>query len=233
MNHRNHRHRNTLAAGVIVAVIAVPLALVIAPPDAVQGQAQRLMYLHVPSAWSAYLCFTLVLLASLWHLIRRTGASRRVARAAAEIGVGLTALTLATGSLWGALTWGTWWAWDARVISTVAMGLVYVVYLSVEGLTPGEQGSRVPAAIGVAGFLTVPVVHFSVLWFRTLHQPPTILAPSVDPPIDPLMLLALATTTLAFTLLTVWAVDTRATALAPEPDRAPEREPAVRAEALR
>lgn len=207
------RRRNLLVAGLAAGVLTLPLALVVAPPDVVQGEAQRLMYLHVPAAWSAYLCFAVVLAASVWQLHRGGQASRDVARAAAEVGVGLTALTLASGSVWGALTWGTWWAWDARVISTVAMGLVYVGYLAAGELFRESQGHRLHAVIGVSGFLTVPLVHFSVLWWRTLHQPATILAPSLDPPIDTLMLVALAAAVLTFTLLTVWAVSTRAARL--------------------
>ncbi|GAA1659234.1 hypothetical protein GCM10010977_08390 [Citricoccus zhacaiensis] len=202
-----------LAAGLIVCVLTLPFALFIAPADAVQGEAQRLMYLHVPAAWSAFLCFGAVLVASLRHLFIRSERAWAVARAAAEAGVLLTALTLLTGSIWGALTWGTWWAWDARVITTVAMGLVYVVYLTLSGLVRTSRGRQSASVIGVVGFLTVPLVHFSVLWWRTLHQPPTILAPSLSPPIDPLMGVALAAAVLGFTLLTAWAVGYRAVTL--------------------
>ena len=202
-----------LAAGLIVCVLTLPFALFVAPADAVQGEAQRLMYLHVPAAWSAFLCFGAVLVASLRHLFIRREGPWVLARAAAEAGVILTGLTLLTGSLWGALTWGTWWAWDARVITTVAMGLVYVVYLAVSGLVRDRRGRQLASVIGIVGFLTVPLVHFSVLWWRTLHQPPTILAPSLSPPIDPLMGVALAAALLGFTLLTAGAVSYRAVAL--------------------
>ncbi|MEO9248244.1 cytochrome c biogenesis protein CcsA [Citricoccus nitrophenolicus] len=201
-----------LAAGLIVCVLTLPFALFVAPADAVQGEAQRLMYLHVPAAWSAFLCFGAVLVASLRHLFVRRERPWVLARAAAEAGVILTGLTLLTGSLWGALTWGTWWAWDARVITTVAMGLVYVVYLAVSGLVR-TRSRRWASVIGILGFLTVPLVHFSVLWWRTLHQPPTILAPSLSPPIDPLMGVALAAALLGFTLWTAGAVSYRAAAL--------------------
>ncbi|MGW9551440.1 cytochrome c biogenesis protein CcsA [Citricoccus zhacaiensis] len=202
-----------LAAGLIVCVLTLPFALLVVPADAVQGEAQRLMYLHVPAAWSAFICFGAVLVASLRHLFIRDERPWALARAAAEAGVLLTALTLLTGSLWGALTWGTWWAWDARIITTVAMGLVYVVYLAVSGLVRTRRGRQLASVIGIAGFLTVPLVHFSVLWWRTLHQPPTILAPSLSPPIDALMGVALAAALLGFTLLTAWAVGYRAVTL--------------------
>lgn len=233
--------RRLQAAGLLIGLLSAPLALLIAPPDAVQGQAQRLMYLHVPAAWCAYLCFIVVLAASLWQLVRGRDRSWAWARAGAEVGVALTVLTLITGSVWGGLTWGTWWVWDARIITTVAMGLVYVVFLAVHGLAAGPTSRRLTAGLGVLGFATVPVVHFSVLWWRTLHQPPTILAPRLDPPIEPLMAAALAAAVLTFTLLTVWALRQRVAGLlsgarsapAPEPERPPTSEAAAPRELVR
>lgn len=182
--------------------IAWGLALVaaaVAPTDAVQGHAQRLMYVHVPSAWSAFLCFGLVFLASGASILRERPVPDRVARAAAEVGVVMTALTLASGSIWGSMTWGTWWAWDARIVTTTALGLTYLGYLALHGLLKGPLGRRVVAVVGMAGFALVPVVHFSVLWWRTLHQPPTILDPALSPPIEQGMLVALAAAVVAFT----------------------------------
>jgi heme exporter protein C len=187
------------AAGVAAAV-ALVLALVVAPPDAVQGQAQRLMYLHVPAAWLAYLCFGIVLVGSVAHLVTRNLRWDRLAQAAGELGVGMTALTLAMGSLWGRPVWGTWWVWDPRLVTTAVLLLVYLGYLSVRGLSDDRAaGARRAAAVGILGFVDVPVVHFSVVWWRTLHQPATLLSP--DPaPMDPRMLAALLVSLLAFTL---------------------------------
>lgn len=229
MNGVPRRHRLTPFAVLVVAAIAAGVAAVVlgafvAPPDAVQGDAQRLMYLHVPAAWSAYLCFAVVLLAGVGVLLTRSERADRAARAAAEVGLVLTMCTLATGSLWGGLTWGTWWAWDARVLSTVAMGLVYAIYLSARALTD-DDGRAGVAILGIAGFAIVPVVHFSVLWWRTLHQPPTLLAPSSAPPIDPLMLVALLSSVAAFTLA-VWVVLLLRTRVLSH--RAPEAIPAHR-----
>ncbi|PSK66274.1 Heme exporter protein C [Micromonospora sp. MH33] len=171
----------------------------LAPADATQGQAQRLMYLHVPAAWVAYLAFAAVLAASTAHLIRGDLRWDRVARGCAEIGVVLTALAIGTGSLWGRLTWGTWWAWDPRLVSTALLLLAYTGYLALRralaertgGPDGGDRRIARPAAVfGIAGFLLVPVVHFSVLWWRSLHQQATVLAPE-RPPIDPRMALAL------------------------------------------
>ncbi|WP_166375951.1 cytochrome c biogenesis protein CcsA [Aeromicrobium phragmitis] len=200
-----------------VAVVACALVLgtVVAPPDAIQGHAQRLMYVHVPVAWSAYLCFTVVLIASLAFLRRRGPLSAAVGQAAGEVGVVLTALTLFSGSLWGALTWGTWWVWDARVTATVAMGLVYLIYLSARGIATGARGQMLTALIGVVGFAIVPVVHFSVVWWRTLHQPATILSPDLTLPIEGRMALALAVSFLAMTLVTLTLLRLRVHALLP------------------
>jgi heme exporter protein C len=202
------------AAAAVTAVAAGVLGLVIAPPDGVQGEAQRLMYVHVPAAWLAYLSFTVVLVASVAYLVRRDPRWDRRAQAAAELGVGMTALTLALGSLWGRPVWGTWWVWDPRLVTTAVLLLVYLGYLSVRGLSDDRAaGARRAAAVGIIGFVDIPVVHFSVVWWRTLHQPPTLLSP--DPaPIDPRMLAALLTALLAFTLAGLWVVRRRLRALA-------------------
>ena len=172
-----------LAAGAgITSVAAVTAALALAPPDALQGQAQRLMYVHVPAAWLAYACFGVVLLASVGYLLRRDLRWDRRAQAAGELGVGMTALAIALGSLWGRPVWGAWWVWDPRLVTTVVLLLVYAGYLSVRGLGDDRAtGARRAAAVGILGFVNVPVVHFSVVWWRTLHQPATVLSPDPAP----------------------------------------------------
>ncbi|MEV0430478.1 cytochrome c biogenesis protein CcsA [Micromonospora sp. NPDC050495] len=186
----------------------------LAPTDAGQGPAQRLMYLHVPAAWVAYLAFAVVLVASGAHLLRNDARWDRVALAATEIGVVLTALTLATGSLWGHLVWGTWWAWDPRLVATALLFLAYAAALALRrslaeraGLPPhgDPRVTRPVAVLGVAGFLLVPVVHFSVLWWRSLHQQATMLAPE-RPPIDPRMALALLLAVAAATVAATWVL---------------------------
>src|SRR4051812_15223198 len=158
------------------------------------------MYVHVPAAWLAYLCFAAVLVCSVAYLVRRDLLWDRRAQAAAELGVGMTALAIAMGSLWGRPVWGAWWVWDPRLVTTAVLLLVYLGYLSVRGLSDDRAaGARRAAAVGIIGFVDIPVVHFSVVWWRTLHQPPTLLSP--DPaPIDPRMLLALLVAVVAFTL---------------------------------
>lgn len=190
------------------SLVALPLALVVAPPDAYQGDAQRLMYVHVPAAWTAYLSFAVVAGASLGYLVRRDLRFDRVAQAAAEVGVGLTALSIVLGSLWAHPTWGTWWTWDPRLVTTMILLLVYVGYLGVRGLTTDPTvNARRAAVIGVLAVVNVPLVHFSVVWWRTLHQPPSVLRPGgPDGTIPPMMLAALLVAIVAFTLLWAWVV---------------------------
>lgn len=184
---------------VLVSVGALLLGSVVAPPDAIQGQAQRWMYIHVPAAWTAYCAFGTVLVCSVAVLLGRGRRWDQGARAAAEIGVGMTALAIAVGSIWGHSVWGVWWTWDPRLVSTALLLLVYVACLATRGLTAEPaRSARRAAVIGVVGFGQVLVAHFSVLWWRSLHQPPTLLAPSASPPIDHTMLVALLTSVLAF-----------------------------------
>lgn len=192
------------------AAVAVGLALAVAglwlaPTDARQGPPQRLMYVHVPAAWVAYATFVMVLVASVAYLLRRDLRWDRRAQAAAELGVGLTALTIVLGSLWGRPVWGVWWTWDPRLITTVVLLLVYVGYLGVRGLAgSADLRARRAAVVGIVGFVNVPVVHFSVVWWRALHQPPTLLQPGGPAPIDGRMLTALLIGLVAFSLGAAW-----------------------------
>ncbi|WP_346619890.1 cytochrome c biogenesis protein CcsA [Blastococcus montanus] len=205
------------AAAAVAVAAALVLALVVAPQDGVQGVAQRLMYVHVPAAWVAYLAFATVLVSSVLYLVRRELRWDRYAQAAAELGVGLTALAIALGMLWGRPVWGVWWTWDARLVTTAVLLLVYVAYLGVRRTADDPHvAARRSAAVGIVAFLNVPVVHFSVVWWRTLHQPPTVLGPEGSPPIHPTMAWALATGVVAFTLLAVLVVRRRVARLGAE-----------------
>jgi heme exporter protein C len=224
--------RALVAGAAVVSAAALVVALAVAPPDAVQGQAQRLMYVHVPAAWLAYACFALVLVASVAYLLCRDLRWDRRAQAAGELGVGMTALAIVLGSLWGRPVWGTWWVWDPRLVTTVVLLLVYAGYLSVRGLGDDRAtGARRAAAVGILGFVNVPVVHFSVVWWRTLHQPATVLSP--DPaPMDARMALALLLAVLAFSLAGWLVLRRRVRALAvrdgaPQPQDLPAGAPLV------
>ncbi len=180
-----------------------------APRDAVQGNVQRIMYLHVPSILTAYAAFALVLVASLGFLLTRRIGWDRLAHAAGELGVVFTGLTLVSGSIWGKPTWGAWWTWDARLTSTAILFLVYVGYLLLRSMVEDrERGARYAAVVGIIGALNIPIVHFSVLWWRTLHQPPTMLSPE-RAPVSPSIALALGVNCLAFAVLFAYLLSKR------------------------
>jgi len=164
------------------------LGLAVAPPDAVQGEVQRIMYLHVPAILTAYLAFLVVFCASLLYLWRREPRHDAVALASAEVGVLFTGITLATGSIWGKSTWGVWWSWDARLTLTAILLLIYVGYLMLRSFAEEPQAAaRYGAVLAILGFVDIPLNHFAVQWWRTLHQPSTLLRPG-GPSIDPGML---------------------------------------------
>ena len=163
----------------ILALFAVTAGLYLAifyvPPDLLQGDVQRIMYIHVPTAWVAFLAFFVVFLAGIIYLWKRFPEADRLAYASAEIGVLFTALTLIDGAIWGKPTWGTWWTWDARLTTTAILFIIYVGYLMLRSyIDEPERRARLSALVGIIGFIDVPIIYMSVLWFRTLHQPPSI-----------------------------------------------------------
>jgi heme exporter protein C len=198
-----------VAALVSLGVLAV-LGLDAAPPDAVQGDAQRLMYLHVPTAWLAYLAFGVTALASALYLWPRTRSSvwDRLAGASAELGVLFTGLTLVLGSLWGRPVWGIWWAWDARLVSTAVLFFLYVGYLALRRI-PGVGREKRCAIAALIAVVDVPIVHFSVEWWRTLHQEGTVFNEELSAEIHGTMAVTLWWSVLAFTLLYVYLLDRR------------------------
>lgn len=196
------RRAQALLGWVTVAglVATATLGLFIVPPDATQGDVQRLMYVHVPAAWLAFSSFGVVFLASIAYL--RTGRMQwdRIAHSSAEIGVLFCGLTLVLGSLWGRPVWGTWWTWDPRLTTTAVLLLIYVGYLSLRRVADSpSRRARWSAVIGTVGFIDVPIVHMSVVWWRSLHQEATVLRPGA-PTIAGSMLATLLVSVLAFSL---------------------------------
>ncbi len=144
------------------------------PPDSMMGFSQKIMYLHLPTILGAYLAFFVVFICSIGYLWKRTAVYDRVAKSSAEVGVLFCGLGLLTGAIWGRPTWGTYWVWDARLTTTLILFLVYVGYVLVRAFAdPGEKQARLAAVLGIVGFLDIPLVHVSVQWWRTLHQPST------------------------------------------------------------
>ena len=199
-----------LGAIAIVALgVSAILSLMVAPPDAVQGEVQRLMYVHVPSAWLAYLAFLVVFVASIAYLKTKRTRWDRLAEASAEIGVLFTALTIGLGMLWGKPVWGTWWTWDPRLTTTAVLLLIYIGYLSIRRITDNPaRRARLAAVVGIVGFVDVPIVHLSVVWWRSLHQGSTVFRLG-GPQIEGTMLLALLMGVAAFTVTYAYLVTLR------------------------
>ena len=187
-------------AALVTMLIGSFVGLFVVSPDRLQGDVQRLMYVHVPAAWLAFLAFFIVFLMSVLYLIQRDLKWDRVAHASAEIGVVFTVLTLALGSMWGKPTWGVWWTWDPRLTTTAIMLAIYVGYLAIRSFADDpDKRARWAAIVGIIGFANVPIVYLSVIWWRTLHQPP-----SSPRSVSPEILWTLLFNVLAFTLVYVY-----------------------------
>jgi heme exporter protein C len=202
----------TKATRVIGALALVGLGwlllfgLVLSPPDENQGEAVRMLYLHVPTVWLAYLAFGVTALGSIFYLIPKTRslAWDRLAGASAEIGVLFTGLTLVAGAIWGRITWGVYWTWDARLTTTALLFVLFLGYLAIRRLpAPPPQRANRCAIAGLIAFIDVPIVHLSVTWWRTLHQPATIKTIG-DVEISGSMLFTLFVGLIAFTLVYIW-----------------------------
>jgi len=194
----------------IISATWVALAgLFITPQDANQGDAVRIMYVHVPTAWVAYLAFIVTGATSITWLLKKNPSLMldRIAGACAEVGVLFMALTLVSGSLWGRLTWGTFWTWDPRLTTTAFLFVTYVGYLAVRKLggSPYQRAQR-SAVIASLAVLEIPLVHFSVVLWRSLHQSASVLSPDGDIKMDGLMLFTLFSGVIAFTLTFLWLV---------------------------
>ena len=182
--------------------------LVGAPADAVQGEVQRIMYLHVPTVLVAYLAFTVVFVGSVGYLLTRREGWDILAHASAEIGVLFTALTIAAGAIWGKPTWGAWWTWDARITTTTILLLIYLGYLMLRAAVEDRaRGARYAAVVGILGFLDIPVIHKSVEWWRTLHQPSSLARGAIDPVFQLPLMVNLAAFALLYAFLLAQRVE--------------------------
>ena len=185
------------------------------PPDRDMGNLQKIMYVHVPAAWSAFIAFFVVFIASILHLWTGKAKHDLIAASAAEVGALLTALTHALGSIWGRPTWGVWWTWDPRLTSTAVLLVVFVGYLALRAFTDDyDRRARWSAVVGILGFLNVPVVYLSVRWWRTIHQVQS--SPST---VDTTFAWGLRINAIAFLLLTIYFVRERYRAAAMEHQR--------------
>lgn len=199
------------AWGSVLLALGLVFLLARTADPAMGGELQRIFYFHVPSAWIAYLAFAIVFIASIAYL--RTASPRwdLLAGASGEVGVVFCTLVLVTGPIWARPVWGTWWQWDARLTSALVLWLTYVGYLFLRALStePGRTG-RLAAVVGIAGFVNVPIVHFSVRWWRTLHPSgPTPANPAEASGLGGPELTAFFVSLVAFTLLFAWLLAER------------------------
>lgn len=189
------------SAAATLALTAVGLygALLASPPDYQQGEAVRIMYVHVPAAWMALFIYTTMAAASCAALVWRHPLADLVAQAAAPIGASFTFLALATGSLWGKPMWGAWWVWDARLTSVLVLFFLYLGHIALSrAFDDPVRGAKAAAVLALVGFVNIPIIHFSVLWWNTLHQPASVFRLG-GPTIDPAMLWPLLVMALGFT----------------------------------
>ena len=159
----------------ILLLVALSFALIFSPPDYIQGDSVRIMYVHVPSAWIGLASFTCIALLSIANFIFKTKNLIIITKSIAPIGLMFTCLAIITGSLWGQPTWGTWWAWDARLTSMVLLALFYIGYIvSHKFILKEERANKISSIIAIIGLINIPIIKFSVDWWNTLHQPASI-----------------------------------------------------------
>ncbi|HLS90561.1 MAG TPA: cytochrome c biogenesis protein CcsA [Limnochordia bacterium] len=187
----------------IGTVLLIPASLymvfVYAPNEATMGVVQRIFYYHVATAWNGYLFIGLVALMSLIYLIRREETWNRAARSAAELGVLFITLTLIAGSLWARPVWNVWWTWDPRLVTTLILWFFYVAYLLIQaGAGESQRQKRFAAAFGIIGVIDIPLVHYSVVLWRSIH--PNVVRPG-NPGMPPEMLITMIVSVIAFTVL--------------------------------
>jgi len=164
-----------LMAGLLLAGAALAYGLLAAPAERLQGETVRILFLHVPTAWLGMSGWSMIAVASLAELVWRHPLANLAARAAAVPGAVFTAICLATGSIWGRPAWGTWWVWDGRLTSMLVLLFLYFAYIALAGAVQRDGASaRIPAIFGLVGAVNIPIIHYSVLWWNSLHQPPSI-----------------------------------------------------------
>src|SRR5437867_2687660 len=191
--------------------VAIILVFVYAPTEKMQGIVQKIFYFHVSLAITMFVAFFVVCVASMMYLWKNSDWWDAIALSAAEIGVVFCSLVLITGPIWARPVWGTWWQWDARLTSTLVLWLTYVGYLLLRAFTPDRvRAARLSAIVGTVGFIDVPIVHFSVYWWRTLHPSgPTPADLEANSGLGGPEFLAFFTALIAFTVLFAWLLTLR------------------------
>ena len=181
------------------------IAVITSPADRDMGDLQKIMYVHVPAAWTTFLAFFVVLIFSLRYLWKRREKDDLLAASAAEVGATFNGLTLVLGMIWGRPAWGVWWTWDARLTSTLVLFLIFVGYLSLRAFVDdAERRAEWSAVVGALGAINVPIVYMSVRWWRTLHQ-----IQSTPSSMDPAYVLGLRMNAFAFLFILIYFIRQR------------------------
>jgi heme exporter protein C len=181
----------------LALVVGLYFAMIGSPPDYQQGETVRIMYIHVPSAWLAMMCYALLAALGASLLVWRHPLGALMARGAAPVGAVFAAVCLLTGSLWGRPMWGTYWVWDTRLTSMLLLFFLYLGHIALSrAYDDAERGDRAAAILALVGVINLPIIKFSVDWWHTLHQPASVMklsGPSIDPSIlTPLLMMAFA-----------------------------------------
>jgi heme exporter protein C len=196
-------------ASLALILLATWWGLVKAPPDYQQGDGFRILYVHAPSAWMSMFTYVVMAVAAGVGLIWRIKLAHAAAAACAPIGASFTFLALATGSIWGKPMWGTWWVWDARLTSELLLLFLYLGYMALRAsFDDPQRADRASAVLALVGVINVPIIHYSVNWWSTLHQPASV-TKFDKPSIDLAMLIPLFIMIAGFQLYFGWAVSRR------------------------
>ena len=158
-----------------ILLVGLSFALILSPPDYLQGDSVRIMYIHVPAAWISLASFTCIALLSILNFIFKIKNLKLITKSIAPIGLMFTCIAIVTGSIWGQPTWGTFWAWDARITSMLILALFYFVFIAVHKLISDEdKANRISSILATVGLINIPIIKYSVEWWSTLHQPASI-----------------------------------------------------------
>ena len=159
----------------IFLIVALTFALILSPPDYLQGDSVRIMYVHVPAAWIGLSSYTFIALLSILNFTFKIKNLNLITKSIAPLGLMFTCLAIITGSLWGQPTWGTWWAWDARITSMLILTIFYILFILAHKLISQEdKANKVSSIILIFGLINIPIIKYSVDWWNTLHQPASI-----------------------------------------------------------
>lgn len=203
------KDKKNVAVGLLLGALIViqwSIGFFVAPVDALQGEVYRIIFLHVPSAFTAFFSAFFLFIFSVLALKSKKDSHQQMCKATAEVGLMFTILTLVTGSIWGRPTWGVWWTWDARLTTTLLLAILYAGYLLLySSLEPGPGRTKSCAILGILISADVPVIYQSVNWWRTLHQPQSMLRKG-GPSMDPVILWTMVAGIFILILFSIWLI---------------------------